>query len=388
MSETEAIGRRYDAGGEARGGGADSLEAAIAELPVAMVLTDPSLEDNPIVYVNDAFERVAYYSREYAIGRNCRFLQGEGTDPEKVRRLREAIDGGRDVSVDLENYRADGTAFTNRLVVAPIAGEEGEVRAFLGVQTDLSRLSEERSLAHRPEEAESETDTMLRELQHRVKNHLAMVVSMIRMQISREITRESFEALGRRIQSLALLYEELTPAGVGRRDSDTVPAGAYVSRIAGTLGALEGRASIRVNVDAEEIDLPVEQAARLGLLLTEFLANALSHAFEGREEGVVRVRFQRLTDRGVRLMVEDDGVGLPEGSEWPEDAPSVEAQRDRVRGEGGALDTRGRGGGAGMGGSIVKALVRSLDAELAVTSASRGTVITLDFDHAPTADRR
>ena len=362
-------------------GAGDSLTASIADLPIAMVLTDPALEDNPIVYVNDAFEKLTYYSREYAVGRNCRFLQGEDTDPEKVRRLREAVEAGREFSVDLENYRADGTSFPNRLVVAPIEGEDGKVRAFLGVQTDLSRLSGEDG-AGEPEDgaAARETDTMLQELQHRVKNHLSMVISMIRMQASREITRDSFEALGQRIQSLALLYEELTPSGVGRRDSDTVPGGAYVTRIANTLGALDGRASVRVNVEAEEIDLPVEKAARLGLLLTEFLTNALSHAFEGREEGVVRVRFQRLTDPGVRLMVEDDGVGLPDDSNWPESAPSVERQRDRVREEGGSLDTTGRGVRSGMGGSIVKALAESLGAELSVTSATRGTVITMDFD--------
>jgi PAS domain S-box-containing protein len=363
---------------QGRRAGTAGLEAAIESLPVAMVLTDPALEDNPIVYVNEAFEKVTHYSRAYAVGRNCRFLQGEESDPATVRRLREAIAAGREISVELKNYRADGSAFMNRLLIAPITDPEGNLAAFLGVQTDLTRLADPDQLGDRAEDATSETDTMLRELQHRVKNHLSMIVSMIRMQASREITKDSFTALSERVQSLALLYEELSPAGAARRDSETVPTGAYLTRIASTLGALEGQASIRLNVEADEIDLPVEKAARLGLLLTEFLTNALKHAFVDRAQGMVQVRFERLSAGGLRLTVEDDGVGLPEGSAWPDDAPTVERQRDRTRASGGALDTTGKEGRSGLGGSIVKALVGSLDADLSVVSSEHGTVVILD----------
>lgn len=84
-------------------------------------------------------------------------------------------------------------------------------------------------------------------------------------------------------------------------------------------------------------------------------------------------------------MVEDDGVGLPEGSSWPFNAKRVEHQKDKAGHGEGQLDTRGKHGEPGMGGSIVAALAKSLGAELDVSSATVGTMVTLDLeDSAPT----
>ena len=337
-----------------------ALGRSISNLPVAMVVTDPSLHDNPIVYVNSAFERVTLYSREMALSRNCRFLQGEDTDPKDIHALRTTIGEGRQVSVDILNYRADGTSFLNRLLITPVEGEDGEALAYVGVQSEMG------------EHHSDSRDDMLRELQHRVKNHLAMVVSLIRMQSRREITPEAMTALSQRVQSLALLYEELTPTGVGHVNDDLVPAGAYLSRIVHTIGALDGRASIRINVDCEEIDLPVEVAARLGLVMTELLTNALKHAFKGREEGSVSIRLARQTRGGIRLMIEDDGVGLS-GAARPGGSGSVEDRREQG-------DRAGAERG-GLGGSIVAAMVESLGATIDVSSRTSGTVATVDLPH-------
>ena len=408
LDEDETPAGADDGSGDAEGSNA-VLAASIRNVPFAMVLTNPNFDDNPIVYVNDAFERVTFYSRAFAVGRNCRFLQGKDSDPDEIAKLREGIAAGHEVSVDLTNYKADGTPFRNRLLIAPIR-DGGRIGAFLGVQmelndegepeeapaasggakrSDAARSSEEQTSATegaggtamvRSEDAEPPLDaeTMLRELQHRVRNHLAMVVGMIRMQASRDITPDAFRALSHRVESLALLYQELSPAGVSTARADTISAGSYLSRVASTLNALAGRASIRVNVECEEIDLPIERGARLGLILTELLTNALDHAFEDRDEGVVRIRLQELTGGGMRLMVEDDGGGLPEGSTWPANAKSI-ARQKREDAEATASDA---GGHSGMGGSIVKSLSDSLDGKLSVSSSDRGTIVILDFDGA------
>src|SRR4051794_37874479 len=94
--------------------------AALAKVPLALVLTNPNLPDNPIVYANRSFERITRYTTEAIIGRNCRFLQGEETDPAHVRLIREAIEHERDLSIDIVNYRADGTKFLNRLMITPL----------------------------------------------------------------------------------------------------------------------------------------------------------------------------------------------------------------------------------------------------------------------------
>ncbi len=92
-------------------GRGDPFAAAIRATRMPMVITDPNQPDNPIVFANEAFQRQTGYSREDIIGRNCRFLQGPETDRVTIDRLRAAIAGGEPITVDLLNYRADGTTF-------------------------------------------------------------------------------------------------------------------------------------------------------------------------------------------------------------------------------------------------------------------------------------
>lgn len=350
------------------------VQSAIRHSPLPIILTDPRLEDNPITYVNRAFEDSTLFSRTYALGRNCRFLQGPETDPEDVERIREGLRSEEEFQVTLTNHRADGTTFRNQLLVVPIHSREGELTAYFGVQRPLNEEAE----GDAPPSAEDGI-ALLRELQHRVKNHLAMVVSMIRIQAKREVTRESLKAIGRRIEALALLYEELTNAD-GTRGREEIAAGAYLSRIASVIASIETRSGIRVNIECDEIALSVDQAARLGLLLSEFLTNALQHAFRGRESGHVSVRFFRQYRGGMRMTVEDDGIGMPEDSDWPFGSPSIETQRNRAERGDGPLDTTGRRGEAGVGGSIVAALSGSLGASLSVYTSEQGTAITVDFE--------
>ena len=339
---------------------------SIRELPFSMVVCDARIDDCPIVYVNEAFERTTLYSRDRAIGVNCRFLQGERTRPEDVRRIREGLAGGDAFAVDVLNYRADGTEFHNRLLISPLDSADGERVGFLGIQQLLSD----------PRRAPRQELELLREVQHRVKNHLAMIVGLIRLQSRSDITRSSFESLARRIESLSLLYDELSGRGVAMHGQETVPAGAYLSRVAAVLTALDVRQGVRIGIDCEQVTLSAEQAARLGLILSELLTNALRHAFVGRDGGLIEVRLQGLGESALRLTVTDDGVGFPSGSRWPHDAPSVAEQRLRLRG--GNEVVEGGTARGGMGGTIVRTMVESLDGHISVVSPGRGTICTLD----------
>jgi len=118
------------------------LQQAIDGANVAITLADPSKDDNPLVYVNDAYEQLTGYSTEEAMGQNCRYLQGEDTDPEQVATLREAIDAEEPVTVDLRNYRKDGTEFWNRLTVTPIYDDDGTLIRYLGTQEDITERKE------------------------------------------------------------------------------------------------------------------------------------------------------------------------------------------------------------------------------------------------------
>lgn len=106
-------------------------------------LTDPSRKDNPIIFASEEFHRTTQYGVSYAIGRNCRFLQGPRTNEACVQRLRQALKEGKEISEVLLNYRRDGSTFMNLLMMAPLMDNKGKVRYFIGSQVDVSGLAKE-----------------------------------------------------------------------------------------------------------------------------------------------------------------------------------------------------------------------------------------------------
>lgn len=126
-----------------------AMEAAVDGIS----LSDPSQPDNPLIYVNPSFERMTGYTRDEAIGRNCRFLQGPDTDPLAIAEIRSALSEERSCLVTLLNYRKDGTPFWNEFSISPIHDERGKVVSFVGIQTDITaRMQAE--LALRENEAQ------------------------------------------------------------------------------------------------------------------------------------------------------------------------------------------------------------------------------------------
>src|SRR3712207_6462647 len=101
-------------------------------------MTDPNQPDDPLVYVNPAFEKTTGYAAEEALGRNCRFLQGEDRDQPALEELRAAVRGERHCTVVLRNYRKDGSLFWNELSIYPVRDEEGGMANFVGVQNDVT----------------------------------------------------------------------------------------------------------------------------------------------------------------------------------------------------------------------------------------------------------
>ncbi len=114
------------------------LDRAVAASANGIVITDPKLPDNPIVYVNPAFERISGYGADEARGRNCRFLQGDERDQPTLDELRAALREERECRVVLRNYRKDGEPFWNELYISPVHDDEGRLTNFVGVQNDIT----------------------------------------------------------------------------------------------------------------------------------------------------------------------------------------------------------------------------------------------------------
>jgi PAS domain S-box-containing protein len=118
---------------------------------VGVSIADMRQPDQPLIYVNNAFTLITGYSRELAVGYNCRFLQGPDTDSKEIQRIREAIDTGRPYSGDLVNYRLDGTRFWNRLTLYPVTASKAtnaKPDFYVANQIDITTVKQQSSLSN------------------------------------------------------------------------------------------------------------------------------------------------------------------------------------------------------------------------------------------------
>jgi PAS domain S-box-containing protein len=122
------------------------LMSALSGSQQNFAISDPTLPDNPIVYVSQGFLELTGYTLDQVLGRNCRFLQGPGTDQSAVEVIRKGIKEGVDTSVCLLNYKADGTPFWNQFFVAALRDAENNVVNFVGVQCEVSKAVVEKHM--------------------------------------------------------------------------------------------------------------------------------------------------------------------------------------------------------------------------------------------------
>lgn len=163
------------------------LQRAVEAAPIGVSVTDPDLSDNPLVYVNDTWGEFTGYDTEEMLGRNPRLLQGLGTDSETKARLAEAIKNEEPTTVELRNYRKDGTPFWNELTIAPIFDENDELTHYVGFQIDVTDRREAIELAEERAEKLSQHRQTLRRLLDRIDGLLSDVSSVLIDATDREV---------------------------------------------------------------------------------------------------------------------------------------------------------------------------------------------------------
>ncbi len=133
------------------------LQSALAATTSGVTIADMRSPDQPLVYVNAAFEQLAGFARQQLLGRNCRFLQGPDSDPEAVRRIREGISGGEEIRETLLNHRGpDREPWWNEIHLAPVIDADGRLVQYIGVQNDVTaRVDAERELLKERDRARS-----------------------------------------------------------------------------------------------------------------------------------------------------------------------------------------------------------------------------------------
>jgi len=188
-----AVGR-FGASGGPTAASTDAVDEALKtrtmdEAPVGITIADATQSDMPLVYANAAFERITGYPPSYAVGRNCRFLQGEETSEEPVARMRTAIERGEATTVEVRNYRRDGELFWNEVTIAPLRDDAGRVTHYVGFQQDVTR----RKRAERAAEQRAARIERERVAQRRLLQRLDGVVVDVTEAVTRATSRDDLE---------------------------------------------------------------------------------------------------------------------------------------------------------------------------------------------------
>jgi PAS domain S-box-containing protein len=248
--------------------------------------------------------------------------------PQVVERWKESIATGKLFDMVFPLRGADGIFRPFLTRVMPVLDQEDRIIRWFGTNTDISeqkRTEEALQKAHvelagQMEERIKELrekEVLLKEVHHRVKNNLQVISSLVSMQADGsqdDTVREVLNDVTYRVRSMALVHEKLYHSESLAR----IDFAEYAQSLLGYLWRAHGAAAeaIRLTLDLEPVELPVDTAVPCGLILNELAGNALKHAFRGRTAGEVTVALHRAEDGRVSLSVRDNGVGLPAEFDW------------------------------------------------------------------------
>jgi PAS domain S-box-containing protein len=296
-------------------------ENAIASAPIGIVVIDATRADNPVVYANEAFEDLTGYPNEEIEGRNCRFLQGPETDPDALADLRRGIENAEPVTVELRNYRRDGTQFWNRVTVAPIRDEAGEVTNYVGFQEDVTE-EKRRDL---------QLDAFDRVLRHNLHNEMNVILGAadtIAETAGDEMADYAgmIASSGRELLDITRKQREIVELLTEGPEVVSTDVSSLVRACADRVERAHEPGTVSVDVRADVRAAVIPQFDRA---VTEIVENAIVHT----DPATARVSV-RTVPEGVRIRVADEGDGVPD----PEQAIL------RGEGEGGPLYH-----GSGMG---------------------------------------
>jgi PAS domain S-box-containing protein len=282
------------------------------QVPIAIIVSQMG-ENERIVYVNPEFERVAGQIAGSLEGKTWSVLQSRCADPTSPLDLGRAI--------------AEGSDFLGTFLVTVEGGKEEHVDAYSNVIEDENGVPAYRFAAlvkvslHTQEERDElqkrlrEKDALLREVQHRVKNNLQMITALMRIEARNAeglIDTVPFQRLAGRIEAIKILYTLLVPSD----KAGEVDLGVYLSDVAAAVMHAHAVEGVRLELKVDAYPVSVNVAMPAGLVVNELLTNALKHAFVGRAGGTIRL--ESVSDgNGCRVTIADNGVGLPEGLDWP-----------------------------------------------------------------------
>jgi len=350
-------------------------ERAVEGAANAFVIVDLNAPDQPVIDVNAAFERVTGYSKDDVLQRNCRFLQGPDTDPAAVAQMRNVIDARADTTVVLRNYRKDGSPFWSEISLTPIAGDDGVVTHYLGVQTDVServRATELEVALVAERQASRLKDTFLATISHELRTPLTAIAGYTELLGMGSLSPEQVDDVAnvrRNAAHLLRLVDDvllLTSLDAGREIATQrwVEVGESLKSVLAAEAGAAAAKGLSLEATVPDTLTAWSDPDALHWVLRALIGNAVKFT----NAGWVRTT-ARETVTGVEVVVEDSGPGI---------APECLSQvftAFQHREDGMAR----KHGGAGLGLAIARRLIDlhggSLQVESTLGQGSRFTVV-------------
>jgi len=288
----------------------DGFRQFLDQVPIAIAVSELHPMER-IVYANVEFERLSGQTGADLEGQSWRALLGRSANADDDGALSDAIVDDQDYIGVFSFAHSQGVeavdAWSN--IIQDNAG--APVFRMLALVGATSRDADRSEFEQRI----LDKDVLLRELQHRVANNLQMITALIRIEARNapeEARDERFSRLAGRVEALGLLYRSLSEES----QAETVDLGVYLSEIASAVMRAHAVEGIHLNLQVDTWPVSINVAMPTGLVVNELLTNALKHAFKGRDGGTITLH-SLVDEEGCRVVVSDDGLGLPEGYVWP-----------------------------------------------------------------------
>ena len=356
--------------------GRDIFFAAVQMSRMPMCLTDPHQPDNPLIFCNAAFEKLTGYAQAEILGRNCRFLQGEGTDRATVTAIRRALAANEDIHEEVLNYRKDGTPFWNALFISPVVDSDGTLVYHFASQLNVTRRREAEAVLQQSQRMET-LGTLASGMAHEFNNLMTIVLASLERAAAEENATRRAKQIERAIwgaqRTARLTSQMLSFARRQFHDNKLLDIGELLRDFDNIMDQMAGdRVRVTLDIPAEPFFAAID-AGQLELALLNLIRNAADAMPRGGEI-IVRTRpcnFDTAAGTaGIEIMVIDAGVGM---------AATV-AQRATEP----FFTTKERGKGTGLGLSMVNGFVEQSGGRLEIDSTpGMGTAVRLIFPRLP-----
>jgi PAS domain S-box-containing protein len=282
------------------------LSTAVQQSPESIIITDP---EGGIEYVNRAFIKLSGYNAEEVIGKNPKFLQSGFTPPEVYRQMWESIKSGSVWYGELLNKKKSGELYWQSVSITPIKDSELKTTHFLSVQEDIT---DKKAQNEKLRNSLKEKETMLREIHHRVKNNLQIILSLLKLQDVHIKDKEDlaiFKDSQNRIRAMALIHQAL----YNTKNLSSINFRQYIQRLVNELSVSHISKDQKINFDIniDEVYFDIETAIPCGLIVNELVSNSLKYAYKGIAAPNLSISLKRRPDKNYFLSVSDNGRGIP-----------------------------------------------------------------------------